>query len=88
MRDELGGNIKLKVVRLKAKTYSYLINYSSEDKKEKDTKKYVRKKLEFENYKNCLEAIQIKNEIKPLEENEIGKDSLKKNHKQFIKNNK
>ena len=49
MRDEIGGNIKLKVVRLKAKTYSYLINYSSEDKKEKDTKKYVRKKLEFEN---------------------------------------
>ena len=40
-----------------AKTYSYLIDDCNEDKKAKGTKKCViERKLEFENYKNCLEA--------------------------------
>ena len=33
MKDELGGKIKTKVVILKAKTYSYLIDDGSDDKK-------------------------------------------------------
>ena len=61
--------------RLRAKTYSYLIDDSSEDKKVKSTKKI---KLKFENYKNCLEATQLHNKIKWLEKNKINIDSLKK----------
>ena len=60
-----------KFVGLRIKTCSYLIDDSSEDKKAKDTKKCVMKrKLKFENYKNCLEAAQL--------DNKINIDSLKK----------
>ena len=40
----------------------------------------------FKNYESCLEATQLENKIKPLEKNEISVDSLKKDHKEFIKN--
>ena len=44
-------------VELRAKTYSCLKDDGSEDKKPKKTKKCVMKrKLKFENCKNCLEA--------------------------------
>ena len=47
-----------------AKTYSYLIDDSSEDKKVKGTNKCViKRKLKFENYKNCLETTQLENKI-------------------------
>ena len=39
MKDELGGKILAKFVGLRAKTYSYLIDNGSKDKKAKDTKK-------------------------------------------------
>ena len=38
MKDELGGKILTIFVRLRAKTYSYLIDDSSEDKKQKAQK--------------------------------------------------
>ena len=67
MKDELGGNIMTKFVELRAKTCNYLINDGSEDN-EKATKKFViKRKLKFENYKNCLEAIQLDIKIKYLE---------------------
>ena len=47
------------------KTYSYLIDDSSKDKKAKCTKTSVIKKLKFENYSNYLEANQA--ELSPLE---------------------
>ena len=79
MKDELGGKIMTKFVGLRAKTYSYLIDDGSEDKKAKGTKKCViKRKLKFENYKNCLEATQLDNKIKYLEKNKINIDSLKK----------
>ena len=54
MKDELGGKIMTKFVGLRAKTYSYLIDGGSEDKKAKSTKMCViKRKLKFENYKNC-----------------------------------
>ena len=46
MKDESGGNVMVKfaVVGLRAKTYSYLIDDSSEDKKAKCTKRCVKKR--------------------------------------------
>ena len=85
MKDELGGKIMTKFVGLRAKTYSYLIDDSSEDKKAKDTKKCViQRKIKFENYKSYLGDTQLENKINYLEKNKIGIDSVK----EFIKNNK
>ena len=39
MKNELGGKNMTKFVGLRAKTYSYLIDNGSEDKKAKGTKK-------------------------------------------------
>ena len=79
MKDELGGKILTKFIGLGAKTYSYLIDDGSEDKKAKGTKKCViNRKLEFENYKNCLEATQLENNINHLEKNQIDIDSIEK----------
>ena len=39
MKDELGGKIMIKFVRLGAKGYSYLIDDGSEDEKSKRRKK-------------------------------------------------
>ena len=41
MKDELGGKIMIKFVGLKAKTYSCLIDDSSEDKKKQKAQKSV-----------------------------------------------
>ena len=66
-----------KFVGLRAKSYCYLIDYGSEDKKVKGTKKCViRRKLKSENYKNCLEATQLENKINHLENNKIYIDSF------------
>ena len=43
MKHELGGKIMKKVVELRAKTQSYLIDEGSEDKEAKDTKKVCHK---------------------------------------------
>ena len=62
MNDKLGGKIMKKYVGLTAKTYSYLIDDGSEDKKAKGTKKCViKRKLKFENCKNCLEVTKLRN---------------------------
>ena len=64
MKDELGGKIMTKCFGLRAKTYSYIIDDDdSEDKKANGTKKCVIKK----NYKPCLEATQLDNEMNYLE---------------------
>ena len=57
MKDELVGKIMTKIVGLRAKVYSYLIDDSIENKKGQATKKCVIKKLKHKNYKNCSEAI-------------------------------
>ena len=67
MKDELGEKIVKKFVGLGAKTYSYLIDDGSENKKAKDTKKKCHKKIKFENYRNSLEATQLKHKINHLE---------------------
>ena len=42
----------------------------------------------FVNHKNCLEATQLDNKINYPEKSAINLDSLKKDHKEFIKYNK
>ena len=55
IKDELGGKIMVEFVGLRPKTYSYLTDDGNSDKKAKGTKKYViKRKLKFNNYKNCL----------------------------------
>ena len=68
MKDELDRKIMMKFVWLIAKSYSYLIDDGSKDKKAKGTKMgVIKKKLEFENYQICLEATQLENKIDYLE---------------------
>ena len=72
MKDELGGKMIVKFVRLRANTYtySYLIDDGSENKKAKSTKKCViKRKFTSGNYKKYLEVSQIVNRINYLEKN-------------------
>ena len=60
MKDELGEQIMKEFVGLRAKTYNYLKDNNDENKKAKDTKMCViKRKLRFENYRNCIEAAQV-----------------------------
>ena len=55
-------------------------------KKQNAQKKCVTKrKIKYENYKNCFELTQLENEISYHEKNKI---SIDNNHKNFIRNNK
>ena len=55
MKDELGGKTIAEFVTLRPKTYSYLTDDCKEDKKAKETKKCVIKRMiKFNDYKNCL----------------------------------
>ena len=68
-----------KFVGIRAKSYSYLIDNGSRDKKAKSTKKCViKRKLKFEICKNCLEVTQLHNKIKYPQKNKTNIDSLKK----------
>ena len=81
MKDELYRKYMTKFFGLRANTFDLidLIDDSSKDKKGKSTKICViKRKLKFENYKNCLEATQLDNKIKHLEKNKFNIDSLKK----------
>ena len=60
MKDELGGKIMKEFLALRTKTYSYLTEDCKEDKKAEGTKKCViKRRLKFNDYKNCL----LNNEI-------------------------
>ena len=47
-----------------------------------------KKKIKFQNYKNCLEATQLENNINHLGKNKIDIDRVKENHREFTRNNK
>ena len=54
VKDELGKKIMIQFLRLRVKTYSYLIHDGNEDKKAKSTRKCsIKRKVKFENYRNC-----------------------------------
>ena len=79
MKDDLGGKIMKKFAGLRGKTYSYLIDDGTEDKKAKGTKSCViKRKSMLENYKNCSEATRLGNKINYLEKNKINIDSFTK----------
>ena len=68
MKDELRGQIMKEVVGLRAETYSYLKENNDKEKKAKGTKKCVMKrKLKFQDYKNCSEVALIENKKNHLE---------------------
>ena len=72
MKYELCENIMKNFTGLRAKTHSYLIDDHSEDRKAKGTKMCaIKRKLKFEDYKNCLEATELENKINHLENNEL-----------------
>ena len=88
MKNELDGKIMAEFVVLRPKTYSYLTDDCEEDKKAKGTKKCViKRKLKFDDYKNCLLSNQIvlksqqrfKNESHDVYTQEINKIALSSN---------
>ena len=59
-KDELGEKIVTEFIALRPKTYSYLMDNGKNDKKAKGTKKCViKRRLKFNDYKDCL----LNNEI-------------------------
>ena len=87
MTDELGGKIMTEFAALRPKTYSYLMDDGSSDKKAKGTKKCVLKKqLKFNDYKDCLlnneiilKSQQLKSEAHNVYTEEINKIALNSN---------
>ena len=89
MKYELVGQIMKEFVGLIAKAYRYLKDKNDEDKKAKGAKTCVTKrKLKFQDYTSCLEAVQIENKISHLGKNKLDVNSLQEDQKEFIKNNK
>ena len=76
MKNELGGKIMKKFIGLIVKTY-LLIDDGSEDEQARQKKYVIKRKLQFQNYKNCFEATQFENEINYIEKNKINIDSIK-----------
>ena len=82
MNDELGAKIMANFVVLRAKSYSYFLDDQCKDKKAEGTKKcIIKRKLKFENYRDCLESTQLQNKMNYLEKNKIDIDSIKENNK-------
>ena len=88
MKDELGEKIMTEFVALRPKTYSYLMNDGNTDKKAKETKKCVIKRiLKFNDYKNCLMNNKVilksqqrfKNELHNAYTEEVNKNALSSN---------
>ena len=53
---------------MKSKNMCYLKDKNDEDEKAKATKEWViKRKIKFQDYKNCLEASQVENKINDLE---------------------
>ena len=70
MKDKLGGKIMTQFIGLREKTDRYLKYDGSENKKAKDTKRCVIKKIKCQDYKNCFEATLTENKINHLEKKE------------------
>ena len=81
MKDELN---KDRVCCIETK--NFLTDYIDENKKSQGTKRCaIKRKLKFEDYKNCLEATQLKNETNQLEKNKLDVGSLRENQNELTK---
>ena len=78
IKGELGRKVMTRLVALRAKTYSYLIDDGSEEKAKGTKKCVMKRKPKFENYKICLEATQPDKKLSHLEKNKTDIDCLKK----------
>ena len=86
MKDELGGQIMKELVGLRKKTYCYLKDNNDEDKKAQGAKKCViKRKLKFQDYKDCLEAAQMERKIEYFKKKIFYIDSLNEDQKEFLK---
>ena len=84
MEDELVGKIIEEFVRIRVKTYRYLIDDGNENKTPEDTKRCsIKIQLIFEDCKNCLEETWCENKMNHLEKKN-GVDSPKEDQKEFI----
>ena len=78
-----------KFVGLRAKKYTYLKENNDENRKAKNTKKCViKRKLKFQDYKDCLKAARLERKINYLGKKiKISVECLKRHQKDFaIKN--
>ena len=67
---------------MRPNTCNYLTDDHEEIKKSKNPKNYlIKRKVGFEDYKNCLKANQLEKEINFLEMNKLVVDSLRENYK-------
>ena len=75
-----------KFVGLRAKKYTYLKENNGENRKAKNTKKCViKRKLKFQDYKDCLKAARLERKINYLGKKiKISVECLKRHQKDFV----
>ena len=78
MKDECRGKIIEKFIRLRAKTYNYLIDDGRRWEKRGTKKCVIKGKLKFGNYEKFLEATQVENKMNYLVNKKIDIDNIKK----------
>ena len=54
-------------------------------KSKRHKKSAIKRKVKFEDFKHCLEAIQLENKISQPDINKFDVDSVQEIHKEFIK---
>ena len=74
IKDGLARIFITKFFGLRAQTYSYLLG--DDIKAKGKQKRFIKRKLRFENPKSCLQATQLENKINHLDKTEIGIDNF------------
>ena len=70
MKDEFGGKVMTKFIGLKAKSYSHLIDDSSQDKKARITKKCaIKERIALRDFKYSKNFIKYSNDTDDIYKN-------------------
>ena len=88
MKDELDGKTMPGFTSMRPKIYSYLTNDNDENTIASHKKCVIKQQIKFEDYRGCSQAAHSENEIKNLQRYKPDLNSLKENHKNFIRNNR